>query len=88
MEIKITKHKAFEFDINSHKEKDWINIQLKWDRKQDHAGIGFYFEIIGFYFEIIGFYFEIIGFYINIRFYDVRHWSYVKNEWEIYNDIN
>ena len=74
-DIIISKNKSFEYQFEfGNKSNDIynpINIYLRLQRKMDHAGIEFLFEIYKL-------------FSINFRIYDHRHWDDEKDCWEIY----
>lgn len=64
----ITKNKAWEFELSAFGDYwQWFNLNLKWSRAQDHAGIEF---------EI-----EVLGLYLGIRLYDCRHWNCLEKRW-------
>jgi hypothetical protein len=63
----ITKNKSWEFEIGRFPEWNWFDFKLKLTRKEDHAGLYKYVEILGFF--------------ISFQIYDNRHWNYEKDRW-------
>lgn len=65
--FKLSKFKFLEIQFLTFKEWSYFDLQVKWDRKCDHAGFKLNIHILGaqFYFSI----------------YDSRHWDYVKDRW-------
>ncbi len=70
---KITKNKAFEIQVGWWDEWSYIDIEFRWNRKCDHAGIRFGIEIFGVH--------------LYIEMHDIRHWDDEKNKWSINNGI-
>lgn len=48
----------------------WIELDLKINRRVDHAGL--YFNL------------TLFGFCIDYSLYDMRHWDVDNNKWEVY----
>lgn len=65
---KVTKNKTLEVQVERWEHWDWFSFEMKWTRKQDHAGFKFIMQIIGFY--------------MHVWFCDNRHWDCKKNVWE------
>jgi len=66
--LKLILKKWLEIEAYRQTEWSWIDIMLRWTRKEDHAGI-----LINV---------ELIGFNLTFNIYDERHWNYEKNRWE------
>ena len=66
---KVTENKRFSFEISTHSEWSWFNVNFHISRKCDHSGIRFVIELIG-----IGIYSEL---------YDRRHWNYETDSWDV-----
>lgn len=69
---KFGKNKALEVELLGS--SDIIDIHLSMTRRQSHAGIKFELGLLGYN--------------LHCMFYDTRHWDYVLNKWEIYEDTN
>lgn len=67
---KFSTNKAVGFQIGWWNRWSYINLEFRWNRKCDHAGMRFGIELFGFY--------------LYVEFYDIRHWNDDKNKWEIY----
>jgi hypothetical protein len=65
---KISKHKSIELEIL--KSPDIIDFHFGITHRQSHAG--FEFEM------------GLVGYNIHFMFYDIRHWDYTTQKWEIY----
>lgn len=66
---KITKHKAWEFQI--YRSDTIAEFETRLSFRQDHAG----FKLgLGLF-----------GWTVDGNIYDTRHWNYTENRWEIYD---
>lgn len=65
---KISKNKAWEFQVDRFKEWHWFKLNLDLTRNCDHAGFNFSLEVCSIFVEF--------------SIYDTRHWSYDQNKWE------
>ena len=63
---RLSKNKVIESQVGYRQNGSYIDVEFKWSRKCDHAGLRFYIELFGFYFHI--------------EIYDVRHWDYFIQE--------
>ena len=66
---KLTKHKAIE--ASAYRAATIITLSLDYTIKQDHAGLR---VVVGLF-----------GYECEMHFYDIRHWSYEKQQWETYD---
>ena len=70
---KLYKTKYWELEIRGPKfEPVMFNLHIRFDRKCDHTGFHFTFELVELFF-------------VNFEIYDNRHWDYQNNRWEEYN---
>lgn len=68
---KISKNKAISFQLSKFDPDNLFSIGLRFSWKgSDHAGPYFHIDVLG-YFAIF-------------NLYDIRHWNYDTNKWEIY----
>jgi len=49
---RVTENKTLEIQANRWENWQWFDIEIKWTRKQDHAGFQFNFQVLGFYFHV------------------------------------
>lgn len=70
--FKLTKYKVFDSQFIWDKNyADWFSFELRTRTHQDHPGIYFTIELFR-------------RLYFNLSIYDVRHWDYEHDEFEIY----
>lgn len=78
-DIVIWKHKSFEYQfegpgfILDDPHSFWIECDLKWTRKRDHAGISFTFGVRRL-------------FWMNLNIHDHRHWDRKNNKWQAHHN--
>jgi hypothetical protein len=65
---KLSKNKSWEVEIL--KVNSFVNFQLQYTTRTDHAGLRFELGLFGYE----------LGFTI----YDIRHWDYENNDWKVY----
>ena len=65
-------NKSWELQID--KTSDILGFDMRYTRRQDHAGLFLSASLLGF--ELI------------INLFDVRHWDYEKNDWEVYEYVD
>ena len=68
----VSKHKAIEVELL--KTADIVELHLSITHRQSHAGVEFELGLFGYNFAF--------------RFYDSRHWDYILNKWETYEDTD
>lgn len=68
--VKLTKNKTFEIqlEILNHLTNEWLNFNILWTTKRDHAGVFFTFSCLKFV-------------YFEINIHDNRHWNSSENRW-------
>lgn len=70
--VKLSNNKYFEYQFEgSGFSKSWFELEAKWTRKSDHAGLWFSFSL----FDL---------FWINFNISDNRHWDYENDCWKKY----
>lgn len=69
---RVSKHKAIEVELL--KTADIVEFNLSVTHRQSHAGVDFELGLFGYNFAF--------------RFYDSRHWDYILNKWETYEDAD
>jgi len=62
----LTQHKAIEF--NGYRTNHIVNVEFNVKPTGDHAGVRWMLGLFGYDMEL--------------HFYDVRHWDYIRGEWE------
>ena len=67
---KITKHKAWEFEV--YRSDTIVEFETRLSIRQDHAGFQ-----LGF---------GLFSWTVRFQLYDTRHWNYDKSQWEVYPD--
>jgi len=67
---KLSKHKAWEFEI--YRSDTIAEFETKLSIREDHAGF-----MLGL---------GIFSYTIRFQFYDTRHWNYDKKAWETYEE--
>lgn len=68
--FKLVEYKDYWYYIQLGLFGDIFNLTTYWSRKSDHAGWTFDLTILG------------LSLHLNI--YDIRHWDYDKDSWEVY----
>jgi hypothetical protein len=71
--IKCSKYKAFEAEI-CFQPSTLFEVFLNITTRGDHAGIDVSVTVLGVC--------------IHLLFYDIRHWNYKTNTWEVYEETN
>jgi hypothetical protein len=73
-DIKLTKHKSFEYQLEFKRFVDQpFELSLSCTKKQDHAGMEFTFSIYKL-------------FWLNLKVYDKRHWDHDQQMWVSLDD--
>ena len=68
---KITKNKSWELQLS--KTNDILNVEVNFTTRQCHSGL---FLSLG-----------LLGYELIFNIHDNRHWDYLANDWEIYEEI-
>ena len=69
----ISKNKYLEISSCCDYPHNYFDLEISWNKKQDHAGFNFMLNILKFSFE-----FNIV---------DTRHWDYDNDCWEEYPEL-